>query len=76
MVKVKKPKVIKDTYGREIKTGDRCLFWNNNPKVRVEYKFYDWYDVPNALCEINNYISIDEEDDDDLSWWKNCEKIN
>lgn len=60
-----------DTYGRKLTKGDTCLFWNDDPKNRVIYKFYDMY-----YREVEHkYISIDENDDNDLSWWKHCELL-
>lgn len=66
-------KVINDINGVEIKKGDTCLFWSDFPKTKIERKFHSYYDIPGALCEVSNYISIDEYND--LSWWKYCEKI-
>ena len=57
----------RDTYGREIKENDVCLFWNDNPKIRVKYQFYE------HQKDRKRYISIDKDDDNDLSWWKHCE---
>ena len=61
---------IKDTYGRELKENDTCLFWNDDFTKRVIYKFFE-YQKDKKL-----YVSIDVNDDNDLSWWKHCERYD
>lgn len=74
--KVVQPEIIKDSKDNILKEDDWCLFWNDDENKKVKYQFYDWYDRPNAINSIeHHYISIDIHDNNDLSWWKNCEKI-
>ncbi len=67
--KKKIPKIAKDIRGEELKKDDWCWFWDDG-NTRVKYQFYELYHRDPSL-----YISIDKSDDDDLSWWYNCEQI-
>ena len=70
--KKKIPKIAKDIRGVKLKEDDWCWFWNDGP-TRVKYQFLELYHRDPSL-----YISVDKKDkkaDNDLSWWKNCEKI-
>jgi len=62
--------IITDSFGNEIAKGDECFFWTN-PLQRVRYRFHAIYqrDVDRP------YISVDVDDNDDLSWWAYCEKV-
>ena len=68
--KKKIPKIAKDIRGTKLKEYDWCWFWNDG-NTRVKYQFHSLYHR-----DPNLYISVDKDDNDDLSWWKNCEKIN
>jgi|GEM_PF-6010843 len=49
----------------EIKKGDWCYFWNREGEVK---RLYQLHDIDRGM-----YVSIDKLDDDDLSWFYNCE---
>ncbi|QDF28961.1 hypothetical protein [Halarcobacter anaerophilus] len=66
---MKKNNQVKDSKGNILKEDDWCYFWNDN-NVKVRYQFYSL-----SKRELP-YISIDKSDNNDLSWWKHCEKID
>lgn len=53
-----------------VKQDDWCYFWNDkNPDYKPIYQF-DSFDVKRG-----KFISIDKNDENDLSWWDNCELV-